>query len=80
MLPNMSTLAEIEAAIKLLPAPQLEELAQWIVGQRAQSVAKIEPKTSVRSFFGAVHSGRKDGADNEAIDQDLTAEAARGLS
>jgi hypothetical protein len=52
MLPNMSTLAEIEAAIELLPAPQLEELAQWIERRRAPSAAKTEGKPSVCSFLG----------------------------
>jgi hypothetical protein len=30
----MSTLAEIEAAIETLPAPQMEELAAWIEQRR----------------------------------------------
>jgi len=76
----MSTLAEIEAAIELLPAPELEELARWIEHRRAQSQARVEGKTSVRSYFGTVHSGNANGADNTAINRDFAADAARVLS
>ena len=35
----MSTLSEIEAAIKRLPAPQLDELAFWLEQHRARKPA-----------------------------------------
>jgi hypothetical protein len=76
ILPSMSTLAEIEAAIERLPVPQLEELAHWIEQRRAMSAARRPAKTSVRNFFGAACTGRATGSENLRIDRDLAIEAA----
>jgi hypothetical protein len=74
----MSTLAEIEAAIESLPAPQLKELAAWLERRSEMSARERGQAASVRSLFGKTASGRKDGADNEGIDRDLASEAASG--
>ena len=78
----MSTLAEIEQAIESLPPPQVEELAVWLEGHRLHPAgAHVAGRTaSVREFFGKGASGRADGAENEEIDRDLAAEAARGMA
>jgi len=75
----MSSLAEIEAAITRLPAPQFDELSRWMERRRAESTAPTEAKKSVTSFFGITSSGRPNGADNAAIDRDIAAEAGRDL-
>jgi hypothetical protein len=40
----MSTLSEIEAAIKRLPAPQLDQLALWLEQHRARKPATSVPE------------------------------------
>jgi hypothetical protein len=77
----MSTLAEIEAAIAVLPAVQVDELAAWL-RQRQHELAKHSRGTacrSVREFFGCFASGNPQGADSRLMEADLAREAARGL-
>ena len=47
----MSTLSEIEEAIKGLPAPDLDELAQWLEQQRARKpiASALEPDFLARA-------------------------------
>jgi hypothetical protein len=44
----MSTIAEIEAAIENLPAPQVDELARWLEALRTRRAAP----TSAESWLG----------------------------
>ena len=77
----MSTLAEIEAAIAVLPAAQVDELAAWL-RQRQHERAKGSQDTacrSVREFFGCFASGNPQGADSRLMEADLAREAARGM-
>jgi len=48
MLLGMSTLSEIEAAIELLPVPELAELARWIERRRARIQTKFEGLLALR--------------------------------
>jgi hypothetical protein len=47
----MSTFSEIEEAIKRLPAPELDELAQWLEQQRASkpTASALEPDFLARA-------------------------------
>ena len=48
MLLGMSTLREIEAAIELLPVPELAEFARWIERRRARIQTKFEGLLALR--------------------------------
>ncbi len=58
----MSTLAEIEAAIERLPAPQREELALWLERQRIRKTGVLtsEPDFLARAkaIWGESPSGK----------------------
>ena len=59
----MSTLAEIEAAIEGLPAPQFEELAHWLERRRLQTAPAapaVEPDFLARAkaVWGEVPTGK----------------------
>ena len=58
----MSTLAEIEAAIETLPAPQMEELAAWIEQRRlhrelAASAAEPDFLARAKTIWGEKPAG-----------------------
>jgi hypothetical protein len=46
--PKVSTLTEIEAAIKLLPVSQFEELARWIDARRGHATGALMAGKDVR--------------------------------
>jgi hypothetical protein len=58
----MSTLAEIEAAIEHLPAPQLQELALWLEQRRSRTpvIPALEPDFFARAkaIWGDAPAGK----------------------
>ena len=50
---NMSTIAEIEAAIERLPAAQVEALAVWLAAQRARHAATGGDADPLESLAGS---------------------------
>ena len=61
MLQLMSTLSEIEAAIKRLPSSQLDELALWLEQQRSRRPAASMPEpdflTRAKAIWGERPAG-----------------------
>ena len=53
----MSTIAEIEAAIEHLPAPQVEELANWLELHRARRAAPLPADAWLTRARGAARPG-----------------------
>ena len=53
----MSTIAEIEAAIEHLPAPQVEELAIWLEAHRARQAAPLPADDWLTRARGAARPG-----------------------
>jgi hypothetical protein len=57
----MSTLSEIEAAIKRLPAPQVDELALWLEQHRTRkatpSVREPDFLTRAKTIWGETPAG-----------------------
>jgi hypothetical protein len=70
----MSTLAEIEKAIAVLPASEVEELSAWLSRrtQNPRGQTPGQPGRPLRDFFGSCASGDRRAADNDCIDMDLT--------
>lgn len=74
----MSTLAEIEEAIAMLPPSEIEKLVSRLL-ERASENSMPRHGRSITDFFGRFPSGRRDGAENEQIDAELAREAGLGL-
>jgi hypothetical protein len=53
----MSTIAEIEAAIEKLPAPQVDELARWLDELRARRVGPLSVESWLDRARGAAVPG-----------------------
>jgi len=53
----MSTIAEIEAAIERLPAPQLEELARWLDARCRQRAGSQPVESWLQHARGAASPG-----------------------
>jgi len=53
----MSTIAEIEAAIENLAAPQVEELATWLEAYRARQAATLPAEAWLNQARGAARPG-----------------------
>ena len=53
----MSTVAEIEAAIQKLPAPQVDELAVWLENHRTQRATPPAVETWLTRARGAALPG-----------------------
>ena len=53
----MSTIAEIEAAIANLPAPQVDELAQWLEAHRARRATPASVECWLEHARGAALAG-----------------------
>jgi hypothetical protein len=51
----MNTIAEIEDAIEKLPAPQLEELADWLVALRRKQTAVTLTPDEQLAFWTALN-------------------------
>ena len=49
----MSTITEIEQAIERLPAPQVDELAQWLAAHRARRATALPIDTWLDRARGA---------------------------
>ena len=49
----MSTIAEIETAIERLPAPQVDELAEWLEAHRARRSAALAAENWLKRARGA---------------------------
>jgi len=53
----MSTIAEIEAAIENLPAPQVDELARWLERLRLRRAAPPSAESWLQNARGAATAG-----------------------
>ena len=53
----MSTLPEIEAAIRQLPEQQVEELSKWLEQLRVKQVAPVQIDAWLKTATGAALSG-----------------------
>ena len=53
----MSTIAEIEAAIEHLAAPQVEELAIWLEAYRERRAAPLAAEAWLKQARGAERAG-----------------------
>jgi hypothetical protein len=57
MISAMSTIAEIEAAIERLPAPQVHELAEWLSKYRAERPAPVSVEIWLDTARGSARQG-----------------------
>ena len=53
----MTTLSEIEAAIEKLPAPQVDELVQWLAVLRTRRLGSPPVEAWLQQARGAAHTG-----------------------